>query len=143
MRVLLVHAHPSPTSFSRALADTAEAALTGAGHTVTTVHLDDDGFRPAMSADERRAYESADPVLDPLVARYADFVRTNEALVFVYPTWWAAQPAILKGWFDRVLVPGVAFDLDPATHGVRPRLRHVRHLIGITTYGSSRPYVRL
>jgi NAD(P)H dehydrogenase (quinone) len=141
MRVLVVHAHPSPTSYSRAVCDTAETALRGAGHAVTVVHLDEEGFRPAMSAAERTAYHSATPIVDPEVRRHADLVRRSEALVFVYPTWWAGPPAILKGWLERVLVPGVAFHLDPLTNRVRADLRHVRRLVGISTYGSSRLYV--
>jgi putative NADPH-quinone reductase len=143
VRVLVVHAHPSPTSFSRALADAADAALRGSGHDVTLLHLDDEHFRPAMSAAERVAYETTAPVLDPQVARHAALLRASDALLFVYPTWWAAQPAILKGWLERVFVPGVAFSLDPRTNKVRPALRHVRRLGLITTYGSSRPYVWL
>jgi putative NADPH-quinone reductase len=142
MQVLVVHAHPSRTSFSRSIADTAEATLRAAGHGVTVVHLDDEHFRPAMSADERLAYDTATPILDAQVAVHADLVAAAEALVFVYPTWWAAPPAVLKGWMDRVLVPGVAFTFEPGTHAVRPGLRHVRRLVGITTYGSSRLYVR-
>jgi putative NADPH-quinone reductase len=141
MRVLIVHAHPSTTSFSRALADITEASLRAAGHDVTVLHLDDERFRPAMSAEERIAYHTPAPILDPQVARHAELVRTTEAMVFVYPTWWAEPPAILKGWLERVLVPGVAFHLDPKSNKVRPGLRHVRRLVGITTYGSSRPYV--
>jgi putative NADPH-quinone reductase len=143
MRVLVVHAHPSPTSFSRALCDAAETALQDAGHAVTVVHLDDEGFRPTMSAAERTAYHSETPILDPHVERHARLVRHAEALVFVYPTWWAGPPAVLKGWLERVLVPGVAFHLDPTTNKVRADLRHVRHLVGISTYGSSRFYVRV
>jgi putative NADPH-quinone reductase len=143
MKVLVVHAHPSTTSFSRAIADTAETALRRSGHEVTMVHLDDDGFRPAMSAEECLAYDTDTPILDAQVTVYADLVRATEALVFVYPTWWAAPPAILKGWLERVLVPGVAFTFDPATNEVRPGLRQVRRLVGITTYGSSRSYVRV
>jgi NAD(P)H dehydrogenase (quinone) len=143
MRVLVVHAHPSPTSFSRALCAAAETALQEAGHAVTVVHLDEEGFRPAMSAAERTAYHSETPILDPHVERHAHLVRHAEALVFVYPTWWAGPPAVLKGWLERVLVPGVAFHLDPTTNKVRADLRHVRHLVGISTYGSSRLYVRV
>src|SRR5215468_7336099 len=120
MRVLVVHAHPSPTSFSRALADAAEGALQERGHEVTVLHLDDERFRPAMSAAERVAYETDTPILDPQVARHAELLRVSDALLFVYPTWWAAQPAILKGWLERVFVPGVAFSLDPETNKVRP-----------------------
>jgi putative NADPH-quinone reductase len=143
MHVLVVHAHPSPTSYSRAVCDTAERALRAGGHDVTVLHLDDEGFRPAMSAAERIAYHSDTPILDPLVERHAGLVRQAEALVFVYPTWWAGPPAIMKGWLERVMVPGVAFHLDPTTNGVRPELRHVCRLVGISTYGSSRLYVRI
>jgi NAD(P)H dehydrogenase (quinone) len=143
MQVLVVHAHPSRTSFSRSIADTAEATLKAAGHDVTVVHLDDEHFRPAMSAEERIAYDTATPILDAQVAVHADLVAAAEALVFVYPTWWAAPPAVLKGWMERVLVPGVAFTFKPGTHEVRAGLRHVRRLVGITTYGSSRLYVRI
>jgi hypothetical protein len=117
MQVLVVHAHPSRTSFSRSIADTAEATLKAAGHDVTVVHLDDEHFRPAMSAEERLAYDTATPILDAQVAVHADLVAAAEALVFVYPTWWAAPPAVLKGWMDRVLVPGVAFTFEPGTRG--------------------------
>jgi NAD(P)H dehydrogenase (quinone) len=143
MKVLVVHAHPSTTSFSRAIADTAESALRVGGHDVTMLHLDDERFAPAMSAEERLAYETDTPILDAQVAVYADLVAATEALVFIYPTWWAAPPAILKGWLERVLVPGVAFTLDPTTREVTAGLRHVRRLVGITTYGSSRLYVRI
>jgi putative NADPH-quinone reductase len=143
MRVLIVHSHPSPGSFSRHLADTAENALRQAGHDVTVIHLDDEGFRPAMSAAERLAYETDAPILDPDVARHAALIADCDALLFVYPTWWAAPPAIMKGWLERVLVPGVAFSLDPQTRKVRPALRHIRRLGLITTYGSSHWYVRL
>jgi hypothetical protein len=66
----------------------------------------------------------------------------RRALVFVYPTWWSGLPAILKGWLERVLVPGVGFVLDERTNKVRPGLGQVRHLVGISTYGSPRSYVR-
>lgn len=101
------------------------------------------GYRPAMTEAERRAYETESPVLDPLVADHAEMVRRAEILVFVYPTWWSGLPAMLKGWLDRTLVPGVAFVLDPATQRVQPGLTHVRHLVGISTYGSPRLYVAI
>ena len=62
--------------------------------------------------------------------------------MFVYPTWWSGLPAILKGWLERVMVPGVGFRLDERTNKVRPGLGQMRHLIGISTYGSPRSYVR-
>jgi putative NADPH-quinone reductase len=143
VRVLVLHAHPARESLSRAACDAAERGLRRAGHDVRVVHLDDEGFSAAMTLEERRAYETPAPILDPVVARHAEWVRWAEALVFVYPTWWGTMPAPLKGWLDRVLVPGVAFHLDPETNKVRPDLGHIRVLAGVSTYGSPWPIVFL
>lgn len=137
MRFLVVHAHPDPQSFSHALCETAVTSLKDRGHEVTLIDLYASGFETRMSEAERRAYETADPILDPMVQSYADLVKSHEGLVFVYPTWWWGMPAILKGFLERVLVPGVSFHLDPTTNKVVPGLLHIRHLIGISTYGSS------
>lgn len=141
MRVLVVHAHPDPGSFSRALRESAVRGLVAAGHLVDVIDLYEEGFGAAMSEAERRAYETPEPIKDPTVARMARLVSAAEAIVFVYPTWWWGLPAILKGWLDRVLVPGVAFTLGDGPP--RPALINVRRLVGITTYGSSWLYMRL
>ncbi len=142
MRAAVVTAHPSEDSFCRELAERAASGLRAAGHEVDVLDLYRAGFRPAMSADERRSYHGDRPVLDPLVAEHAAVVRRSELLVFVYPTWWGGLPAMLKGWLERVMVPGVAFGLDQRTGKVRPGLGHVRRIVGVSTYGSPRSYVR-
>ncbi len=142
MVVLVVHAHPDPDSLGAALARAAVEGLRDAGRQVELVDLYADRFDPRMTADERRAYESDAPILDPTVQRYAELLGRADTVVFVYPTWWFGMPAILKGFLDRVFVEGVAFRLDPRTRKVRPGLTHVRRLVGITTYGSPRAYVR-
>ena len=143
MRALVVYAHPSPDSLTHALYEAATAALAAAGHEVVGLDLYAEELVPAMSEAERRAYHSDQPILDPTVARHAELVRWADALVFVYPTWWMGLPAILKGWLERVLVPGVAFHLDPVTNRVVSDLGSVRRVVGITTYGSSWRAVRL
>lgn len=140
MRALVVVANPNPASYGHALAEAAVDGLRTAGHDVDVVDLYAAGFRAAMSAAERVAYETDEPILDPQVAEHADLVRRAELLVFVYPTWWSGLPAILKGWLERVMVPGVGFRFD-ADGRVRPGLTHVRRIVGISTYGSPRPYV--
>jgi NAD(P)H dehydrogenase (quinone) len=137
---LVVHAHPDPESFGAALFATSVAALRRAGHDVRTIDLYRDGFQAAMTEAEHIAYLTDDPILDPQVRGYADDVGWADAMVFIYPTWWAGLPAILKGWLDRVLVNGVAFRHVevPGGHAVKPNLTRLRCVVGISTYGSSR-----
>lgn len=143
MRALVIVAHPTAESYCHALAQRAVAGLEAAGHDVTVLDLYAEGFRVAMTTEERLAYDGEEPILDPVVARHAAAVLAADALVFVYPTWWSGLPAILKGWLERVLVPGVGFRFDERTGRVRPGLGQLRHLVGISTYGSPRSYVRL
>jgi putative NADPH-quinone reductase len=142
VNIAVVLAHPNPDSFAHELARRATVGLRAGGHDVELVDLHAIGFRAAMSTAEREAYHGDSPILDPLVRAQADLVRSVDALVFVYPTWWSGLPAILKGWLERVLVPGVGFRFDERSGKVRPGLANVRHLIGISTYGSPRWYVR-
>jgi NAD(P)H dehydrogenase (quinone) len=142
VRALVVVANPEPASYGHALAAAAVDGLRAAGHSVDVVDLYADGFRAAMSREERAAYHTDQPILDPQVAAHATLVRSAEIVVFVYPTWWSGLPALLKGWLERVLVAGVAFRFN-ARGKVKPALTHVRRLVGISTYGSPRAYVAL
>ncbi len=142
MRAAVILAHPNEDSFSHELARRAVAGLTAAGHDAELVDLAAIDFRAAMSPEERAAYHGDQPVLDPLVHTQVDLVRSAEALVFVYPTWWSGLPALLKGWLERVMVPGVGFRFDERTGKIRPGLTNIRHLVGISTYGSPKWYVK-
>ena len=142
MEVLVVCAHPHEDSFTHAVTAAARAGFERAGHDVTTLDLYAMDFVPAMSLAERRAYHGDQPLLDPVTVAHAELVRRAEVLVFVYPTWWSGPPAILKGWLERVLVPGVAFRFDDAGK-VRPALTNVRRIVGISTYGAPWTYVKL
>ena len=142
MHVLVVLAHPTSDSFSHAVADRACVGLRGAGHDVQVLDLYALGFRAAMSRDDHVAYHSDHPTIDPMVADHGALILRSDALVFVYPTWWSSMPAILKGWLERVMVPGVAFVFNDKGK-VRPGLTNVRRIVGISTYGSPRSYVRV
>ena len=147
MDALVVCAHPDAGSFNHALTEAAERGLVTAGHRVTTLDLYALGFTAAMSPEEHRAYQAwrspaPPPILDPMVAEHAALVATAQLIVFVYPTWWSQPPAVLKGWLERVLVPGVSFTFD-ARGKVRPGMRHVKRIVGISTYGSPWTYIKL
>jgi NAD(P)H dehydrogenase (quinone) len=143
MNALVVVAHPVPESFCQAAAAAAVAGLERAGHAVTVIDLYERRFVAAMSAGERAAYHTATPLISDDTREQAQLVTAAEIVVFVYPTWWHGLPAILQGWFERVLVPGVAFTFDEHTQRVRPALTRLHRIVGITTYGSPSVYVRL
>ncbi|MGL5003077.1 MAG: NAD(P)H-dependent oxidoreductase, partial [Casimicrobium sp.] len=63
-------------------------------------------------------------------------LQDAETLVLVFPTWWFGMPAILKGWFDRVWAPGVAYDHASDLGAIKPRLDNLRHTLAVTTLGS-------
>ncbi|WP_210530124.1 NAD(P)H-dependent oxidoreductase [Rubellimicrobium arenae] len=136
MRLLVVHAHPVPESFGTALFRTVVEAAEAAGHEVRALDLCAEGFDPVMGAEERRGYNEGAPPRDPVLLRHIRHLRWAEGIVFVYPTWWYGQPAILKGWLDRVWRTGVAFQLGPK--GLEPALTRIRVMGVVTTLGSSR-----
>ena len=122
---LLVLANPKGDSFIADLADTAADAFSG--WNVDVIDLTD--YAPAMTVDDRRAYHTDNPIVDPIVQSHADKVLTAEALVFVYPVAWGTLPAVLKGWFDRTMVIGVALKL--VNGRVRRNLTKVRKVAAL------------
>jgi len=138
--VLVVHAHPDPDSFGAALRDAALRGLTTAGHDVTLLDLEAEDYQPCLTVADYDHYEtSAVAHHDPVVAAHIAALAEAEALVFTFPTFWSGLPAVLKGWLDRTMLPGVAFSVSPKGR-LRGELRQVRHVIGVTTYGSPRSY---
>jgi NAD(P)H dehydrogenase (quinone) len=137
MRALLVYCHPKSDSFNAAVRTLVEAKLSGRGATVRVHDLYAEGFDPVLSAAELDGYldEAANRVP---VERQARDVEWCDTLIFVYPTWWYGMPALLKGWLDRVLLPGVAFDMPKAEgETIRPGMQGVTRLGVFTTCGAS------
>jgi putative NADPH-quinone reductase len=137
MRVLMVYCHPLEGSYAAALRDRALAALRDGGHEVELVDLYREGFDPVLGADERRTYLTDTAANIDGVRRHVELIRWAEGLLFVYPTWWYGPPAMLKGWFERTWLPGVAFTV-PKKKGDKqgPGMQHVRWLGCITSSGS-------
>ena len=136
MRTLVVYCHPNPDSFGAAMRDRTLAGLRKAGHDVRLTDLYAEGFEPELTADEIAHHH--EPGVAAGLERYADDLRWAEAIVFVYPTWWSGQPAMLKGWMDRVWASGVAWELPEGSNLVKPLLRDVRRLLIVTSHGSSK-----
>ncbi|MCC8934027.1 MULTISPECIES: NAD(P)H-dependent oxidoreductase [Rhizobiaceae] len=134
MRVLVLHSHPLDESFGRALYKLTCESLEKAGHEVDGCNLYEEGFDPVLSAHDRRVYHDIPDNLS-LVQPYVDRLKKAEALVIVTPVWNFGFPAMLKGYFDRVWLPGVSFDLVDGK--LTPTLRHIRKLTAVMTYGAT------
>ncbi len=137
MRLLLVVCHPDPASYGAALAATAREALAAAGHELRVIDLYAEGFDPVFSAAEKATYltDTAQNVAG--VAAHVEALRWAEGWVVVYPTWFYGAPAMLKGWLERVWLPGVAFRIARAKQRtIGGELGHIRLFVGITTSGA-------
>ena len=134
-KALILFAHPCAESFSAALHRTVVETLTARGWDVDDCDLNAEGFSPVLTAQERRAYHEVGENTGP-VRRHVERLQRAEALVLVFPVWNFGFPAILKGYFDRVFLPGVSFRLEDGF--VQPNLTHIRKLAAVTTYGGTR-----
>jgi NAD(P)H dehydrogenase (quinone) len=135
VRALLIVAHPLDDAFAKVAAARIRVAIERRGIQVDIIDLYTDGFDPCLTGAERRGYFAV-PYNSGAVADYAARLRLAEKLVFVFPQWWFNVPAILKGFFDRVLVPGVAFDHAPNGAPLIPRLTHVDALWVVSSTGA-------
>jgi len=142
LRVLVIYAHPLADSLAAALHRVMLDTLRRGGHQVDDCDLYAEGFEPVLSASERRAYNTANPDLSA-VAGHVERLRTAEALVLCFPTWWYGMPAILKGYFDRVWAHTVAFHLPEGGGAIRPALTNIKKLWVVTSYGSPWWLIRL
>jgi putative NADPH-quinone reductase len=131
MKITLILAHPLRASLTGAVADAVRDALAGLGHTLHFHHLDAESFEPRIPAAELTARRSD----DPLVERHCAELAAADGIVIVHPNWWSQPPANLKGWLDRVVRPGVAYDFarDDAGRSVPVGLLRARAALVFNT----------
>jgi putative NADPH-quinone reductase len=141
MNVLVISAHPSPDSFIGTLREEVLAEISQLGHDVRHHDLYAEEFNPVFSS-----YERLNHVADiheklrqlPDLKPHVEDIQWAQALVLVYPTWWSAQPAILKGWVDRVFMNEVAWILPEGAARLRPLLTNIKKVVVVTTHGSTK-----
>ncbi len=140
MRVHVIYAHPSPTSFAAGLRHELCQTLEERGHEIDLCDLYAEKFDPVLSERSYRAYLDVGENKAE-VASYVDRLRQADALVLVYPVWHDGAPAILKGYFDRVFLRGVVFEID-ADGVFYPLLQNIQRLSAVATYGADRDRTR-
>jgi len=125
MNALVVYCHPVEGSFCSAMRDAAISGLRAAGHSVDVIDLAVESFNPVMSRSEWDTYRQGNGDIPVGLERDVSLVKSAEIIVFIYPTWWGGLPAQLKGWLERVMLPGIAFVFNE-NNKVRPGRLHIR-----------------
>lgn len=113
MKISVILGHPQEGSFNHAIAETTVKTLQELGHTVHYHDLHAENFDPILPAEEI----PKDVPLDNAIQTHCNEIAEAEGIVIVHPNWWGQPPAILKGWIDRVLRPGVAYEFEEGDSG--------------------------
>lgn len=137
VKTLVVHYHPRQDSLCKAATDRVLAGLRTSGHPVRVLDLASN-FDPVLSIEEWQGHVSDEPSDRGNLGEHIEALRWADKLVLVYPTWFGGQPAAVKGWFDRVWMNGVAWELPEGKNLLRGLLKNVRNIDVVTTHGSSR-----
>lgn len=154
MNVLIVFAHPEPQSFNGAMYDTAVRALQAAGHTVVTSDLYRMGFDPVSSRanfttvgnpdylklQAEETYASESDGFAPGIEAEIRKLEACDLVILQFPMWWFGAPAILKGWFDRVLAMGRTYGYGAIYQ--TGKFRGKRALLSLTTGGPQEAYTK-
>ncbi|MEM6729012.1 MAG: NAD(P)H-dependent oxidoreductase, partial [Pseudomonadota bacterium] len=135
MRAHILFAHPVPESLNAEAHRVVVGTLKEKGWEVDDCDLYAEGFQPVLTEEERRNYHDTAINCGP-VQEYVHRIRAADAVIFCHPVWNFGYPAILKGWFDRVLLPGVSFDLRDGK--LTPCMDNIRKMASVTTYGATR-----
>lgn len=132
MRTVIVFNHPYEESYCNAILESVTKGLEKSTHEVDVINLDKDQFDPRMTSADLKAFVEHTAV-DPQVIDYQERIRTADHLIFIFPIWWDIMPATTKGFIDRVLSPGLAYEHHPRGFGLVPLLKNLKSITIITT----------
>lgn len=117
-KIVILLGNSDQDSFSGSIADHYQAAAEEAGHEVVRFNIGEMNFDPILHKGYKVIQE-----LEPDLLRLQDAIRNSDHFVVIYPNWWCTMPAILKGLFDRMWIPGFAFNFDKVTKKLIQRLK--------------------
>lgn len=119
MKTLIVYNHPHEGSFCSAIREAVENGLRNGGHEYKIIHLDQDGFDPVMREKDLKAFVMAGRIgeeglegIDPIILKYMKKLQWAEHIVMIFPIWWMTMPAMMKGFIDKVIFPGIVYKME-------------------------------
>ncbi|HEY4786369.1 MAG TPA: NAD(P)H-dependent oxidoreductase [Bacteroidales bacterium] len=113
MKILIVLAHPDKNSFNHAIAHTCRDRLVANGHTVAYHDLYEERFNPIIDLAEIPKQAQ----IDEVIQLHCDDLMSSDGIIIIHPNWWGQPPAIMKGWIDRVIRPGIAYEFADGDNG--------------------------
>jgi len=113
MNILIILGHPANNSFNHAIAETCRNRLTDNGHSFVFHDLYKEGFNPVIDATEVSKHDQ----IDDKIIKHCNDLIISDGIIIIHPNWWGQPPAIMKGWIDRVLRPGIAYEFEEGDNG--------------------------
>ena len=135
----IIIAHPWKESFNHAIFNKVKRDLTKEGSSFTCIDLYEDNFTPALSVEELDKFREGIP-LDSKVIDYQSTLKQVSELIIIFPIWWYSMPAVLKGFFDKVMLKNFAYK-ESAT-GLIGQLSHITKVTIVTTSEGPTWYIK-
>jgi NAD(P)H dehydrogenase (quinone) len=133
MKIVIIFNHPYEGSYCNAILNSVTRGLQQANHEIDIINLDKEGFNPVMSSLDLKAFRDKKPV-DLKVIEYKDRLEKADQVIFIFPIWWELMPALMKGFIDKVIFPGVAYDyVNGSNTRMKPLLTNIKRVTVITT----------
>lgn len=129
-QTVIVYAHPYEKSFNHAILETMKEAITSRSEKYDIIDLYAEGFDPVYHPEELALFREG-KYLDPKIERYQRMLKQASRVIFIFPIWWSDMPAIMKGFFDKAMLPGYAYSITDGKW--IPGLDNVSQTIIITT----------
>jgi len=133
MKVAIVFNHPYDGSFCNAILNAVTVGLQRGKHEVDVMHLDKERFNPVMTGEDLKAFRDKKPT-DSKVIEYNNRIKDADHLIFIFPIWWELMPAMTKGFIDKVIFPGVAYEYkDESNTTMKLLWTNIKSVTMITT----------
>jgi len=139
MKKGIIIAHPWEKSFNYAIASRIQEELESNKIDYELIDLYADNFIPSISRKELEQYKNG-RALDPLVTKYQNILKDTNELIIIFPIWWYSMPAMLKGFFDKVMLKDFSYIASPK--GLIGQLTHIKKTTVITTSDAPTWYIK-
>ena len=136
MNVLIILGHPDKKSFNHAIAQTCISQIETNGHCTLFHDLYAENFKPLLHI----ANEKYEMQIDNQLKAHCDNLINSDGIIIIHPNWWGQPPAIIKGWLDRVLLPGIAYDFVENKKGENIPIGLLKAQRAIVFNSSNSPY---